>query len=539
MSGDALTDFIHPGPGAEELATLLSVAVQVEPELIRAIRLRYTPRHDVSAEGDLWLSDWVGTRSADTIRLRPELVPALRERLVRRLAADRQDPAWQLWVTLSEFHSTQSAALMLEELLTWTAVCEEAAGAPSGEAEELLQMALRAVVRQRRTGVADWFGAAWHRLPAAVQHTVTAWQLLQAAGTAEAVSAAESAEVADQVELSLADVHTLGPAVADTVIPVHHDGENLVLNAGGDVDAVLLPVPDTSPRLLEIRRQRPDGEERETVQVAPGTPMSVRVGADAVRVRNGRGDVFVIDPPARDPAVVATIGTVEVNGPPPRKPERRVPDVEPDVDPHAPLFYLSYARARPRAGSLSSDPNQRVRQLFDDLNDHVNNLVYRETGADAGFMDQSIGSGMQWQERVLHAAGTCQVFVALLSPAYLQSEYCALEWNAFAARPVVRRDGASGYGDTSIIPVVWIPPRPDTVPAAINRIQRFAPRRLPDESLVHQYAEDGLYGLLTLGVAGTDGIILRLAQQIVELAYHNRVERLIVPDMTNVPRTFT
>ncbi|GAB3836272.1 hypothetical protein GCM10027610_036250 [Dactylosporangium cerinum] len=37
---------------------------------------------------------------------------------------------------------------------------------------------------------------------------------------------------------------------------------------------------------------------------------------------------------------------------------------------------------------------------------------------------------------------------------------------------------------------------------------------------------------------GTDGVILRLAQRITDLAWQNRVEPRVLPDALNVPRTF-
>ncbi|MDG6106401.1 toll/interleukin-1 receptor domain-containing protein [Dactylosporangium aurantiacum] len=217
-----------------------------------------------------------------------------------------------------------------------------------------------------------------------------------------------------------------------------------------------------------------------------------------------------------------------------------MPEVEPDLDATAPLFFLSYARmTRLRRGPIAQpDPNLRVKQLFTDLSSHLNNLVYRETGADPGFMDLAMTGGEEWRPELLHAVGTCQVFVALLSPAYMKSEYCALEWNAFTERPIHRRPGAPGHHETSVIPVVWLPSQSGTVPAAINKIQRFTPQRLPDENLAQQYADEGLYGLLTLGAEGTDGIILRLAQQIRDLCWSHQVERRVLPDTKNISRTF-
>ena len=67
---------------AVQLAVPLSIAVRIEPELIRAIRLAILPYLDVSAESALWFADnLVAARDPDAIVLRPELLPVLRARL--------------------------------------------------------------------------------------------------------------------------------------------------------------------------------------------------------------------------------------------------------------------------------------------------------------------------------------------------------------------------------------------------------------------------------------------------------------------------
>lgn len=304
MTTEGLDSYASPGAGAEELATLLSIAVQIEPELIRAVRLTFAPRRDVSAEADLWFSDWVGIRSAGAIRLRGELIPELRERLTARLAADRQDPAWQLWKTVSAVHAGWSPALLLEEQLTWSSLCLAAGDPAAGDVEELLRSALRAAVLPDRKGVADWFGAAWHRLPAAVQRTVPAWQLLQASP-----DRSRAAVVADDIPLNLADVSVLGDLIEDTTIRVRHDGWDLLLNYTGTAPAVLIPVPDTRPRILRVRWRTDQGREERTLRVKPEAAASLQVGGAVVRVQTGRGSVFQIEPPSGtgEPAEQATV----------------------------------------------------------------------------------------------------------------------------------------------------------------------------------------------------------------------------------------
>ena len=57
----------HTPSNAIKLATAASLAARIEPELIRAIRLRLYPAVDVSAEIDLWISPLVQARSPSAI----------------------------------------------------------------------------------------------------------------------------------------------------------------------------------------------------------------------------------------------------------------------------------------------------------------------------------------------------------------------------------------------------------------------------------------------------------------------------------------
>jgi internalin A len=297
-----------PGAGAEELALMLSCAVQIEPTLIRAARLELAPRYDVSAEADLWFSDWVGARSADSICLRDEVAAELRDRLGARLARDQNDPGWRAWNIIEPLHAGHSPALVLQEELAWTTVKVTAGAGESTELEHLLQRALRAVVDERRTGVSDWFAAAWERLPDAVQNTVTAWQLLQTATGPSPV-----VRPAVETRLELADVYALRDLVPDALVAVRHEGDRLYIRGGESSGGVHIPVPDTRPRVLHVRWPTPRGPEERTLRVEPDRSRSLLVGAGDVEIRTGRGLVYRVEqspaavPDARSRGAVADV----------------------------------------------------------------------------------------------------------------------------------------------------------------------------------------------------------------------------------------
>lgn len=194
-------------------------------------------------------------------------------------------------------------------------------------------------------------------------------------------------------------------------------------------------------------------------------------------------------------------------------------DAEFMVDPRAPLFFLSYAHTHEaRRNPVSLEPNTFVRRLFEDLSTHVGELVGRPTGADPGFMDSSMSGGERWTPELLTAAGTCQVFVPLISSSFLNSAWCAMEWHAFARRKIVRRqDGASAH-ETAIVPVTWSPTNGSPLPPIVGDIQRFSPTNMPDPQIAAQYHREGVYGLLAMRLENAyRAVVWRLAQRVVAI----------------------
>src|SRR5690242_2619391 len=81
-------------PGAVALAKVVSLAVLIEPQLLRRARIKLLPDVDAGAEADLWLSTLVQTRSPRGITLMPRAAEQLR----RTLSEDSIlfDKAWKL-----------------------------------------------------------------------------------------------------------------------------------------------------------------------------------------------------------------------------------------------------------------------------------------------------------------------------------------------------------------------------------------------------------------------------------------------------------
>jgi tetratricopeptide (TPR) repeat protein len=297
-----------PSPAALRLASGLSVATRIEPELMRSMRLAVFPEIDVGAESDLWFSDWVGMRNPGGIVFVPQVLPLLRAGL-RRMLSDAPNPtrlADSVWEVISRAHQNLSPALFLEEHVTWLAVT----GGGSTEVEEELRQALVALASEGRTGIAGWLADAWRRFPPEVLATTTAWQL----GTVAARYANFGPPPTAPSSVEVADIAAVAHALGDVPLPLLRKRSAMLMGelSGPGVAAIL--VPDTDPVIVEVETGT---SGRRTVRVPRGEVVRVDLAdLDPVAVRNARGTQYVVaagQPPAMD-TPLSGLGPVETHG---------------------------------------------------------------------------------------------------------------------------------------------------------------------------------------------------------------------------------
>ena len=156
----------------------------------------------------------------------------------------------------------------------------------------------------------------------------------------------------------------------------------------------------------------------------------------------------------------------------------------------APLFFVSHALQAlgRRYADARRERSLELVQFFDDLSENVAELVALSAGRDPGFLDRTIPGGTHWTGELLRAVGTCQAFVALLSPQYFASAWCGMEWNAFSLRTVARRapgvlDSRRSGHYTGIVLVNWTPVQAREIPPVVSAVQRFSPAGLPDPDI--------------------------------------------------------
>ncbi|MFE5673956.1 hypothetical protein ACFQ7B_11535 [Streptomyces erythrochromogenes] len=275
---DSRSDDVH------DLAVLLSLATRIEPELIRAIRRELLPGLGAVAEADLWFSSWIAARSPGVIAFSPEVLPMLREFLDRD-----PDAAHRARRIISELHRDISPALFLEEQLTWHSLFGSRQAA-----ETQLDTVLHALVDERRTGLAGWFGEAWQRLPEQARRLNAAWRM---ANTVRRHVPALDPGVPD--ELSVEDVSLIAAEVGETLLGLHRKNSDLLIGAVSGEGAVAVKVPDTLPVPLEVTSENGSS----TLLIDPGATVRAPVGTGPVSVMTGSGAVYTLPqgPGSADP----------------------------------------------------------------------------------------------------------------------------------------------------------------------------------------------------------------------------------------------
>ncbi|MEJ2886062.1 glycogen debranching protein GlgX [Actinomycetospora aeridis] len=263
--------------GVRTLAELASLAVRVQPELLRALRLALAPRLTVGDEADLWWSSLVASRDVEAIVLRTDLLPSLRA----GLSARRPGRLAEVRRIVEELHREEPPTFQLEERVAWAALVrgEDA----RAEIEADLEAVVAAHREEGRAGLAHWWVGARGRLPEVAGRAAAADRLsVLASGVLGAD--ARSAGLTGTVELDGALAAGLRD-VPDVEIGVARSGGMLHVGAVSQrPDALALAVPDTDPVLLEI-----GGEVRELPR---GGVLSSVAGAGPLRVRTARGVVY-------------------------------------------------------------------------------------------------------------------------------------------------------------------------------------------------------------------------------------------------------
>jgi hypothetical protein len=218
----------------------------------------------------------------------------------------------------------------------------------------------------------------------------------------------------------------------------------------------------------------------------------------------------------------------------------RAPQSFPATPDHsAPIFFFSHANAlATRNGTSGASADEPFLTFFTDLSLNVNQLVYRPPGADPGFVDKGLSTGVDWEHEILTAVSTCQVFIALISEPYIHRAWCGKEWDAFARRRTWHMEQCRVVDSPCIIPVVWAPLGARNRPRAVMARQLFTPKDPRDAQVTARYRAEGIFGLLKTDHDAYSSTVWILAKEIQRLVFDYWVEPCETPGIDDLRNVF-
>lgn len=287
---DARIDQLHArNAGAARLAELSSLAVRLEPHLLRALRRRFLPSSDPSAELDLWHSTLVQSRGANAAMLDVDVQARLRD----VLANDPQrHAAYELTLQCFGDHpALQRFELGLNALPVLDAEVSE--DAIERHFEPLLSALREGGEAARR--VAVWTVQAAPRWHPRVRSTAAAW-----ASTIAASAILDGRRViSDALPKGLNPVKLaqgLPPSLAATrKVGVALTRRKLRFLPPEKSGAATIDGPAMSPALMLLEVE---GQPARVIDAQPGAEFDLP-GVDRVTLRGLLGDAWRIELPPR------------------------------------------------------------------------------------------------------------------------------------------------------------------------------------------------------------------------------------------------
>jgi hypothetical protein len=164
-------------PAVVTLAELLSIAVRVEPELLRAMRLRFLPNAGAEIESEWYFSPLVAERSDDWCLFDPDVQAELRRRVSVRAKAKMLERIQMADARklIESAHTDAPAGIIVEERILWQETVQFAGDkkkirrAVEGEMDQVLAHVLDKTLEG--DSLARWFANAADRLPLVARQT--------------------------------------------------------------------------------------------------------------------------------------------------------------------------------------------------------------------------------------------------------------------------------------------------------------------------------------------------------------------------------
>jgi uncharacterized protein len=270
-----------------DLACLASIAVQIEPYLLRQLRLRFIPDSDASLEADLAFSELANITTGSFVELASGYLAPLRGRLAESGWLD------EARALIADAHRYLSAAIQLEEEAIYLTVRQPANW--RRQVSVLLGRAAKAA--ENRDNVARWAHRALQELPPAVRETEGYW-ILAKSSSGRIGSSPPTGAIPAGVFSKISGVVGNGPTIEVGVV---RDRDDLLLAIPPSEDGFVLSAPLTQPIALVVTTA--DRVHRVVLDAQSGAAFSKLPAAarGAVRVETLAGDIFELPEPATAP----------------------------------------------------------------------------------------------------------------------------------------------------------------------------------------------------------------------------------------------
>jgi type VI secretion system protein ImpC len=273
---------------AAALAEAVSLAIRIEPQLLRKMRLELFPAMDAGAEADLWFSPVIDARSPSGIVLHPVAAQLLR----RRLGANpvRLESSWRVTESL---HRNISPAIFAEERLAYYALAGR-----YEDMRELLRSIVATLVSPRGRDLAGWAAQAIGRLPDEAKNSEEAQMLAFGASLRLGDSALLQTAPQRVTEwagwLSPDDLETVpfGVTLLEDAVEFGPAGRPL---------SNRIALPKTVPILVQLSRSDGKRERRERVVLKQQslTIVEIEPGVPEFDIRTVLGDSYRLTVPRK------------------------------------------------------------------------------------------------------------------------------------------------------------------------------------------------------------------------------------------------
>jgi hypothetical protein len=428
-------------PDAVRLARLASLAVRIQPHLLRRLRLEFLPEVDVGTEADVWFGPLVESRGAEAIVLDPHATDLLREDL-----AAEPELLREVRRVTDEAHRKAPPTLRLEEEVNGLALLND--GDVVGAINEALRPAIRAVYEggDRAMEIAHWVRRALPRLHRRVRRSQGAMALLLASDSLLGSRAVTKTPDADVSAETLAWI--LSPAALSTRVRLGVEllqrGLRFVVPAS---DSPAIELPRTDPPLLELEWTRGGRRVNKLVEAEAGRTVDLEGEVSEVVVHTLAGDDYVIERVEAEDIVEPSAADARA--------QTALDYFDHDV-------FVSYANID--NATLEEGRPGWVANLQRALNVRMGQLLGKQPRI---WYDPKLHGNDVFADSLIDRLPKSAVFVSVLSPRYVKSEWCQRELEEFLKASAAR--GGVRVGDSSrLFKVVKVPVPLEQQPRALQ-----------------------------------------------------------------------